>query len=566
MGNLKDFATAIVQVAPSPATSGTELKVQSGQGQRLPETPFFATVHPDGQVPTLDNAEKVQVTNVNGDTLTIVRAQGGTQAQAIGIGWRLSRAIFADDIPQDPDDLDDTNTEHKFVSQEDKDKLAALTSILPNYNVPIPAANVIMLDDLSSGWSDEYGTGVVNNINNGQIEGAGAISVTVPNNGGVAGMSKTGTWDFSKANFRLWLKSNDWENVGSANILLLTDSENLYTLHIKDFLEDLEDDEWYEVVFTRDQFSAVGSPSWDNITKIVLRAWTTTGGTPTVLFDGFAAYPQAQRGVISICFDDGWLSAYTEGYKKMADYNYQGTQFIIPGLLGQSGRMTQEQVDDLHRKGWDISGHGATDLTSLTTEQVEADLKETATYLNIHGYRGAHLYAYPNGQNTQAVRDIVQKYFPVARTINSLNQPLSYINPLRINALSLVSSTPVATIQARIDSALENGSWLILVFHKIVATPTVETEYSVANFSTIVDYLKSKNADVQPISRVLARSDFFIKDASGANVSDAGGLIVVNHGSNSNTARPSVSGPVFWIGSAEPSNALDNDIWYDTSS
>lgn len=40
---------------------------------------------------------------------------------------------------------------------------------------------------------------------------------------------------------------------------------------------------------------------------------------------------------------------------------------------------------------------------------------------------------------------------------------------------------------------------------------------------------------------------------------------VVNHGATASTARPSGYGSVEWIGSVEPTNAIDGDTWVDTS-
>lgn len=41
---------------------------------------------------------------------------------------------------------------------------------------------------------------------------------------------------------------------------------------------------------------------------------------------------------------------------------------------------------------------------------------------------------------------------------------------------------------------------------------------------------------------------------------------VVQHGAVAGTARPSGFGSVEWIGSVEPTNAVDGDTWVDTSS
>lgn len=102
MASLKDFATGTVLTAPSPATSGTSFTLQSGEGALMPAVPFLATAHPDNQLPTISNAEKILVTARpgNADTFTFTRAQSPTTAKSIAVGWRISNAIFADDLFQ----------------------------------------------------------------------------------------------------------------------------------------------------------------------------------------------------------------------------------------------------------------------------------------------------------------------------------------------------------------------------------------------------------------------------------------------------------------------------------
>lgn len=103
MGNIKDYATSTVAIAPSPATGGTSLTVASGHGSRFPATPFSVTAHPDNEIPTLDNAERLLVTGVSGDTFTVVRAQGNTTAKNIADGWRITNALFEEDLDSKAD-------------------------------------------------------------------------------------------------------------------------------------------------------------------------------------------------------------------------------------------------------------------------------------------------------------------------------------------------------------------------------------------------------------------------------------------------------------------------------
>lgn len=172
MGNLKDFATGTVAVAPSPASSGTTIEVQTGEGGRYPATPFSATVHPDGQLPTLDNAEKVTVTNISDDTLTITRAQGSTTAKNITAGWRISNTIFEADFTS----KQNVPAEGAFVDG-DKTKLdgiEALADVTDSTNVAAAGAYMKATDDATDVSFDGSGLG----MSSTDVQGAIAEIVT----------------------------------------------------------------------------------------------------------------------------------------------------------------------------------------------------------------------------------------------------------------------------------------------------------------------------------------------------------------------------------------------------
>lgn len=98
MANVKDGATGTVLTAPSPATSGTTIVLNSGEGARFPSVPFYVIAHQNSTIPTVSTSEKLLVTARSTDTLTVVRAQGIYSAQSIAVGWRISNAIFQEDM------------------------------------------------------------------------------------------------------------------------------------------------------------------------------------------------------------------------------------------------------------------------------------------------------------------------------------------------------------------------------------------------------------------------------------------------------------------------------------
>lgn len=144
MAALKDFATSTIVVPPSPADSGTELEVEAGHGERFPWDSFYAVVHPDGELPTLDNSEKVYVTWIDGDVFYLYREQGEASAKEIEAGWRISNAIFADDM-FDSSGLSSVAFTGSYNDLSDKPS-AALRTLAPYTAAGTPDIDVVNFD------------------------------------------------------------------------------------------------------------------------------------------------------------------------------------------------------------------------------------------------------------------------------------------------------------------------------------------------------------------------------------------------------------------------------------
>lgn len=112
MANFKDFAVGLVGTtgAPSPATTGTSITLRAGDGVSMPTPPFYVTATPPGQLTTLGTSEKLLVTAVSGDTLTVVRAQDGTTAKSIAANWIIANAMYAQDVTASSIKMDELMT------------------------------------------------------------------------------------------------------------------------------------------------------------------------------------------------------------------------------------------------------------------------------------------------------------------------------------------------------------------------------------------------------------------------------------------------------------------------
>lgn len=90
-----NFGYSTIATAPSPASSGTQLTVASGDGSDFSPGTYNATIWPAGSQPLDDNAEIVRVTGISGDILQIQRAQENTTARTILVGDQIASSITA---------------------------------------------------------------------------------------------------------------------------------------------------------------------------------------------------------------------------------------------------------------------------------------------------------------------------------------------------------------------------------------------------------------------------------------------------------------------------------------
>ena len=116
MSNRANLANGITATAIS-ASSNT-VALQPGYAAGMPPVPFFATITPFGQLPTMGNSEIVQVTSASGNNLSVVRSQKGTVAKSFPAGSVFTNSVYADDkITADNIDLT-TMPDNKYSTDE----------------------------------------------------------------------------------------------------------------------------------------------------------------------------------------------------------------------------------------------------------------------------------------------------------------------------------------------------------------------------------------------------------------------------------------------------------------
>jgi peptidoglycan/xylan/chitin deacetylase (PgdA/CDA1 family) len=388
--------------------------------------------------------------------------------------------------------------------------IAMVLSVLPG-NSGLKAETgsnpLIKISSMENGWVQEFRKNDTIYSTNQFVEGRGSLELTSDYYTGINGAYlDIDTTNFHLSGFRLFIRCSDWSKVDYfiLNFTSYKDWNDYFWVEFKSILNTPPKGEWLEIVLSQSSFFPVGSPSWSSISRIQFLVGTKAYQPVTVGVDDLSYFKNDREPSVSLTFDDGQESVFTIAKPAMDVYHYAGSMFSIVNYIGEPGFMNQYMVDELSIAGWDIGGHSDFLLTSLTPEQLDADLQKTKKFLTSKNYQGSDIYAIPYGLYNKDVMKAVSSYFTWIRPDDSLNQPSGYISHQRINSQVVVpSNMPVSTVIKWIDQAIQNRDNLVLVFHKIVEKPQVDAEYSLEHFKMILEYMNQRNIKVVPLSQVV---------------------------------------------------------------
>jgi len=314
--------------------------------------------------------------------------------------------------------------------------------------------------------------------------------------------------DFSNKAISFSVRVHNWDELQRLTLVLASDDgfEHYYAFNIKNYFAKPASGEWIRVVVEPSYFELVeGGPEWSEITGMALRVIPVEGMSTKVWFDDFAFVNKKLSGpVITMTFDDGFASNI-EAARLMRGYGYVGSAYIIPEFIGTENYLNQVDIDELAGFGWDIGGHGKDNLVLLEPSEVDTHLATMYAYLKEKGYKGGEHYVYPNGGYNLSVRSQVLEYFISARTIDGFSQPLTEINRSTVNAYTVSSSTSISEVINYVERAINDRSWLIIVWHDLNDNPMSDVEYRYEDFKFLLEYLSKQEVEVLSYSEAYNR-------------------------------------------------------------
>jgi len=205
--------------------------------------------------------------------------------------------------------------------------------------------------------------------------------------------------------------------------------------------------------------------------------------------------------IISIDFDDGWSSVYELALPVLASKNIPARVNIATSNVGLDGFMTWSQIKELQDVyGWEIGSHSVShpDLTKLNSAELEYELSQSKLDLEAHGLNVTS-FAVPYSSYNNMVLSKIAKYYRYAR-IDAGENVYPYFRDLQALFFNVANDTSFDAVKAEIDKAIEEGRWLILLFHIIAEeNPDMDTKYRLSDFERIVNYIDAKREEITPL-------------------------------------------------------------------
>lgn len=220
-----------------------------------------------------------------------------------------------------------------------------------------------------------------------------------------------------------------------------------------------------------------------------------------------------KKGIVTFTFDDGFLSQL-DAAKMMCKKGVQGTYFIIKSAVDSnaSGYLTLSHLQQMAESyNSDIQVHGGSSFDDESDESLLSIFRDTQNMLKDNGISNGEYMSYPNGFHSERVVRLSRQFFKGCRTILQSIPMESYppYDRYRMRSISGIVDSQVDKIKEYIDRCVENGTWLILTFHKIEETPSGSSNdgmyCSISSFETILNYAIDK-ANVMSMKEVMQTS------------------------------------------------------------
>lgn len=263
---------------------------------------------------------------------------------------------------------------------------------------------------------------------------------------------------------------------------------------------------------TRIGYEAAGSVTYDGtIASVAVYNRVLTG-------DEVAAVSQAMSdaayGSLYIQFDDNAAGVYTLAYPYMDAAGIKGTIYAVSDWIGQAGRMTSAQLQEVYAAGWDIGNHtkshpgGGAPLASLSLADQTTQLSDCKNALDALDLTRASAHvAYPQGSyDADTLTAMANSSMVTGRqalgmvTFPGVSVPVA--NAYEIPGYELGQGANMVAFKTVILLGLATGNHVLIYTHNVVESGGAAYDALYSQFTDFIDWVVANNIPCKTITEL----------------------------------------------------------------
>lgn len=175
-------------------------------------------------------------------------------------------------------------------------------------------------------------------------------------------------------------------------------------------------------------------------------------------------------GLVSLTFDDGWKSIYTNGLPILSAHHVLSTQYILTGNIDNDPLyMTSSDVQALKDAGHQIASHTVThpDLTTLAFNDMMAELTNSKNFLENNFGSPVQDFASPYGAYNSSSITAIKTLYRSHRSVDEGYNSKDNFDLYNIRVQNILTTTTPEQVASWVTKAKTDKTWLVLVYHQV---------------------------------------------------------------------------------------------------
>ncbi len=216
--------------------------------------------------------------------------------------------------------------------------------------------------------------------------------------------------------------------------------------------------------------------------------------------------------MVTLAFDDGWEDDSLTALPILNSYGYKATFFFATTylentpLVGPINISGPTAVKTMFSQGHEIGGHTVThpSLPLLNTTDLNFELTNSKAYLeSLVGVGNVLNFASPYGAYNDtvlnAIKPLYRSHRPTDEGFNTVENKDKY----RLKVQNMQVTTTFAEFKSWIDQAVQDKSWLILVYHRVAENNLTQFDTPLADFIAQMQYVNNSGIQVKTMNQGL---------------------------------------------------------------